>query len=253
MSRKAFTLVEIMIAITCLAIIVIPVYSVLRSGSQTSLKGMKRVETTLEARKILKQVYADLKMLCFNFQDDLDSSKTYSFDDTLYTNNKTIPDTVIYSFNTFPSNQELDEIFDGRIEDGDLKANTRNINHIKYTIESNDNQNNPCYKFVREVTFKGKTTKKVLSERVNYFEIKPISVYGNGKMQYYYYVSLQLIDTINNQSQIKNVHNIGEQLTAEHDNNIILADFFDVVYPEYFHAAWNQSKVVPNWHNIISD
>ena len=65
MNKKAFTLVEIMIGITCLAVLMGPIYLLMRSGTQTSLKGMKRIETTLEARRVLKQVYADLKMLCF--------------------------------------------------------------------------------------------------------------------------------------------------------------------------------------------
>ena len=51
--RHAFTLVELMIALTCLTLIIGPIFILLRSGANTSLKGMLRIETTEKARNIL--------------------------------------------------------------------------------------------------------------------------------------------------------------------------------------------------------
>ncbi|HQB82717.1 MAG TPA: prepilin-type N-terminal cleavage/methylation domain-containing protein, partial [Candidatus Rifleibacterium sp.] len=57
--RQAFTLVEIMIVLICTALLMGPIFLVLRSSTKTSLKGMLRIDTTLEARRVIKQVYAD--------------------------------------------------------------------------------------------------------------------------------------------------------------------------------------------------
>ncbi|HMM61173.1 MAG TPA: hypothetical protein PKC25_13690 [Candidatus Rifleibacterium sp.] len=37
----------------------------------------------------------------------------------------------------------------------------------------------------------------------------------------------------------------------ELQKDVILADFFDVVYPEFFHSVWNQTRVIPNWHSQL--
>ena len=62
-NRCAFTLVELMIAAICLMLILGPVFMMLRSGTNTSLKGMLRIETTLKARNILQQIYHHLFLL----------------------------------------------------------------------------------------------------------------------------------------------------------------------------------------------
>ena len=54
--RQAFTLVEIMIVLICTALLMGPIFLVLRSSTKTSLKGMLRIDTTLEARRVIKQV-----------------------------------------------------------------------------------------------------------------------------------------------------------------------------------------------------
>jgi hypothetical protein len=101
---------------------------------------------------------------------------------------------------------------------------------------------------VREEKFNGKTRKQVLSERVNFFEIKPIMLQPQGKNQYYYLVTLQLLDAVHAKDMEGQI--TGDKITDQ-VQDVILADFYDVVYPEFFHSMWNQVRVNPNWHTPL--
>lgn len=236
--RDGFTLVEIMIAAICLTIILGPIFLILRSGTDTSLKGMMRIDTTLKARTILQQVYADLKMACF----PLPYGSQYSFDDLLRKEG-TVPN-YVYSFNSFPIHQDYDAILESQTSG----INYRNTSKITYRVENGNAENLNFKKLIREETFEGKTTKTVLSENVNFFEIKEILMEVDGKDQFYYLITLQLIDVLH-ASDMKDKKS-GEKL-RENQKDVILADFYDIVYPEYFHALWNDKKLNPNWHTQL--
>ncbi len=236
--RTGFTLVEIMIAAICLTIILGPIFMILRSGTDTSLKGMMRIETTLKARSILQQVYADLKMACFA----LPYGSDYTFD-ILLTKSGTVPN-YTYSFMSFPIHQKYNSIFESPT-DG---INYRIPSQITYRVENGDDQNLNFKKLIREEVFEGKTTRTVLSENVNFFEIKEILMEVDGKDQFYYLITLQLIDVLH-ASDMKNKKS-GEKL-RENQKDVILADFYDIVYPEYLHALWNDKRLNPNWHTQI--
>lgn len=236
--RKAFTLVEIMIAAICMSIIMGPIYMILRSGSDTSLKGMLRIDTTLKARNIMQQVYADLKMSCFK----LNYEKEYSFDDLMKVEGD-LP-YITYSFTTFPIHEKFENIFENPSQD----INWRKVSQITYRVEDGDNPNFPLKKLIREENFEGKITRRVLSEKINFFEIKPIPLEVVGKNQYYYLITLQLLDVLH--AEDLKGKKAGERL-EENQKDVILADFFDIVSPDYFNALWNDERLNPNWHTKI--
>lgn len=251
MRKQAFTLVELLIAITCFTIILGPLYMLMRSGTQTSMRGVKSIETTMEARRVMKQIYADLKMLCFVLPDDMGVDTVFSFDSAMKVEG--IVPKKTYSFQCFPANQEYDNIFEGRCG---KSISFRHVSNIKYSVIENSSKDNPFMKLVRTEVFKGEIKKQILSEHVNFFEIKPIFISqpGTGKNQYYYLVTLQLADILKKNSENLGKVGTGEKIEAgKIDKDIILADFFDVVYPEYFHAAWNQSNFGLNWHTMLKD
>ncbi|MFZ5949221.1 MAG: PulJ/GspJ family protein [Candidatus Rifleibacteriota bacterium] len=237
-TRSGFTLVEIMIVAICLALLMGPIFMVLRSGTQTSLKGMLRIDTTLEARRVIRQVHADLKMACF----PLPLSSVFNFDDVLKISGT--PPKNVYSFLSYPAHQKMSEIFTSQTSG----INFRDLSEITYTVEDNGDPEKPALKLVREEKFGGKTTKRILSNRVNFFEIKPIMLQPQGKNQFYYFVTLQLLDAVHPSEMQGNTP--GDKITDE-VTGVILADFFDVVYPEYFHSMWNQLRTVPNWHTLL--
>lgn len=236
-SRHAFTLVELMIALICLTLIIGPIFILLRSGTNTSLKGMLRIETTEKARNVLQQVYADLKMACFKLPDEDD----YSFSSILKRGGDA--PNYIYQFYSFPIHQSYNEIFDSPKEG----VNSRIPSLITYRIEGES----APYKLIREETFKGRTTSKVLSENINFFEINDIGIttkVDDSKMQFYYQITLQLIDVLH--ASDYNNKDIGEKL-RKNQKDIILADFYDIVYPEYFNALWNDKRLNQNWHTEL--
>lgn len=239
-TRKAFTLVELMIAATCLMLIIGPIFLLLRSGTNTSLRGMLRIETTLKARNVLQQVYADLKMACFKIPEE----KAYSFDEII-TEDQTSAPNYSYQFYSFPIHQKYSDIFENP-EEG---INNRIPSLITYRIEGES----APYKLIREEKFKdNKPTSKILSENVNFFEIKEIGITtaaNNSQMQFYYLITLQLIDVLH-ASDYKDKNNLGQKL-RENQKDIILADFYDVVYPEYFNALWNDKRLNQNWHTEL--
>jgi prepilin-type N-terminal cleavage/methylation domain-containing protein len=236
--KKGFTLVEIMIVAICLAILMGPLFLILRSGTKTSLKGMLRIETTLEARRVIKQIHADLKLACF----PLPYNSVYDFGDVMQISGT--PPEVSYKFLSYPIHTEIGNVFTSQTSG----KNYREVAEVKYTIEENSDPDKASYRLVREEKFNGKTRKQVLSERVNFFEIKPIMLQPQGKNQYYYLVTLQLLDAVH--AKDMEVQITGDKITDQ-VQDVILADFYDVVYPEFFHSMWNQVRVNPNWHTPL--
>ena len=67
-------------------------------------------------------------------------------------------------------------------------------------------------------------------------------------MQFYYQITLQLIDVLHASDYDKK--KIGEKL-RQNQKDVILADFYDIVYPEYFNALWNDKRLNQNWHTEL--
>ena len=240
--KYGFSLVEIMIVVICMALLMGPIFFILHSNTQNSLTGMLRIDTTMEARRIIKQVHSDLKLSCF----DIPYGSTYTFADNLGISNY-IPN--VYVMMTFPVHKKLDNIFSSRSSGKSI----RNIAIVNYHLEPHKDSKKPSYNLIREVNFKGKVTKRILSKRVNYFEIKPIEIQPPvGKEQYYYLVTLQLVDALN-ERDFKDKGITKNNKVKKLKNKIILADFFDVVYPEFFHSMWNHIRLNPNWHTPLKN
>lgn len=241
--KKAFTLVELMIATICLTIVLGPIVMLLRSGTNSSLVGMMRIETTQNARNILHQIYADLKMACLYLPAE---KLEYSFNDIM--SRKGDSPFYQYGFYSFPLHREYSEIF----KEGSNNITYRIPSFIIYRVEEGNNPNLPTFKkLIREEYFEGEKKSKVLTENLNFFEIKQVNmVAGGDKLQSYYLITLQLIDVLHD-SDLKGKKS-GEKL-KENQNNIILADFYDIVYPGYYNALWNDKRLNRNWYNILKE
>ncbi|NLF95163.1 MAG: type II secretion system protein [Candidatus Riflebacteria bacterium] len=235
---KGFTLVEIMVVTACLALLAGTTFLLIRSGTRSSLQGMLRLETTLEARKIIRQVYADLKLACF----PLPYNSVYNFENVMYITGA--PPHNMYSFLSFPTHARLEEVMSSPYSG----INYRETAFINYRVEPTASNTRSLLRLTREETFKGETRTKVLSERVNFFEIKPVMLQPYGRNQHYFLITLQLVDSID-ASELNRIR-AGEKLQNDR-SNLAVADFFDIVYPEFFHAAWNQPGINPNWHTQI--
>lgn len=241
LKHNGFTLIEIMIVTICTALLMGPVFFILKSSSNTSLTGMLRIDTTLEARRVIKQIHSDLKQSCF----PVPYGSTYSFDDNLGEGGT--PPLNACVFYSFPLHSKLNNVFTSRTSGKSI----RKAAEITYRIETHKDSKKPSYKLIREEKHNGKTRTSVLSNRVNYFEIKKVNLTQSyGKVQWYFLVTLQLIDAIHEKDFEGKGIAAGSKV-EKLQSKVILADFFDVVYPEYFHSLWNQSRMNPNWHTPI--
>lgn len=236
---KALTLIEILIAVVCFALVSAAMYSTLSAGKRSSLSGIMRIEATLEATKILKQIRSDLNASCFqppiNAMYDID----HLFKET------GIAPNIVYSFFSFPIRGDISDWFTSPSSG----ENPRRVAKITYKTESSPNPDTNSLRLIREELYQGQTIERVLSDKVNYFEIKPLLMQVDNKNQFYFLITLQLVDSVDPSKLAQQQ----QQRIDALQQHIILADFYDVVYSEFFNAAWNNALYVPNWHTIKLD
>jgi type II secretory pathway pseudopilin PulG len=233
--RHGFTLVETMIVAICLAILLGPIFLLLRSGSRRSLEGMLRIDTTLEARRVLQQIHADLKQACL----PIVPQQPVGFTDFLFVTGS-VPEWT-YTFLSYPLHRPVTEIVPNNSGNAPRRAA-----RITYRVVRQNDPNKPFLRLYRDEEFpgSGKQT-RTLSDRVNFFEIKPLEIQAGGRNQFYFWINLQLVDTAKGVDTTAMA--AGTPVTAA-KAGVLLADFFDVVYPEFFHAFWNHPMQNPNWH-----
>ena len=62
--KRAFTIVELLVAVVCVSLLAGILFSILKTGTDSSLRGMLKVDTVLEAQAIIQQIHQDLKNAC---------------------------------------------------------------------------------------------------------------------------------------------------------------------------------------------
>ena len=239
--RPGFTLVELMIVVGCFMLIIGPALRVFQFGTRSSLSGMKRIDTTLEARRILRQVHIDLKGSCFVWQ----GPGNYSFDDILYVDRSKEPcaEFLLYRF---PSIDPVEKCVTGLKDDAGPARRLTSL--VTYRIT-------PAHELVREEAFhpshpaysrfpQGKWT-QVLTKRLNYFDISPVQVpNATGPDQWFFWVSLQLRDAY----QKPDLSQAALRYDFKEAPGVIISEFFDILYPEFFTAFHNNEGMNRNWH-----
>ncbi|MBI3038511.1 prepilin-type N-terminal cleavage/methylation domain-containing protein [bacterium] len=254
--KKAFTLVELMVVVLCLMLVISPAMRILQQGSSSSLSGMLQIETTLEGRRIIRQVHNDLKMACLLW-DTPNSDGTpkvqYVLAD-MYEKKGESPFNS-YSFYCFPH--------EGLIEES--VANMRNltepaprlVSEVTYKLDR-PNLKEPM-RLIREEKFhpsnpigqrySGGIARRVLSTRVNVFsiQIRTFQDPGSGiKDQALFWVTLQLKEG-HQRPDIKS-GSVGE-IIRERSRGMIVADFYDAVNPEFFHSFCYNPGTVLSWYS----
>lgn len=235
LSKRAFTLIEIMIVVICAALLVIPALVIFSSGTRTSLRGMARVDTVLEARTVIEQIQSDLKAAYLEFGE----KNNFKLDYNNYVKDSGSYPYVEYQFFRFPrlgNDEDLIKITD--------KASKRRLSTVNYRVEPGDNKDFPQQKTLRRIEFfhpghplaaqYPNGYERVLSRKVSFFSIKPFQV--EDEYQSLYSVTLQLIDLAPGKS-VKAAET--DEKLSEGSSQISLVDFTSVVYPEFLK---NQNK-----------
>jgi hypothetical protein len=241
--RRALTLIEIMLVVLCLFILLAPVLSIFRHGTRSSLKGMLHLETTMEARRILKQVTQDLRHSCFK----MDGSQIDFSWSTLLQIGGSFP-TGTYGMLRFPLVGELD----ATLPANSLGTAFRRASRITYRVQPHpqvpgrrqlvrEEQYHPDHPMAAKLN--GGRRSEILTHRLNLFDIKPEEV-SNGKHgMLLFRVSLQLFDSVQ-----------GAAIAVPGDGpgpEVVIADFFAVAYSDFYHRLVHRDWFNPNWQTGV--
>lgn len=254
-NRRALTLVEMLVALGCMAILMGPIFFVYRSGSRSSLQGIAKAEITLEARRILRQIHDDLRysVVYLNYNINLPSSLgSYYFPYFLKGGNPYSPSgdaQTQYKMLRFPLHGEVKDAIEPV---GGVTAYRKPI-LITYELKK-ETPDQALFSLFRQ---EGTGRPILLSNRVNFFEIRdnPNSPAGTT-----WFTTLQLAEVIrpsNEDSNWQKLQHAGgttinstERRLADRTRGVQIADFFDVAASE-FYTLFRRSSFMPNWQNLI--
>ncbi|MFZ2958446.1 MAG: hypothetical protein WA705_16285 [Candidatus Ozemobacteraceae bacterium] len=247
MKRSGMTVVEILVVAAMIVLVMGPAWQIFRSGTKTSLQGMMQVETANEARRILRQIHNDLKQGCFYLPP---SDPRIDFE-LMMDKNKLALNPPQYSFFSFPTTGAVADT----VPFSTFGAADRRASAITYRLERGTTADKPFYQLIREerfmgplaAAFPGGIRTSTLSRRVNFFEIKPYKIQTAKRDQFFFWVTLQLVD---NYQAVGFSPTSGIKLPTR-SQGVLIADFFDVVSPEFFSSVWNQDGMRRNWHSLL--
>lgn len=246
---RGFSLVEITAVVLLLGLSMGAIMQTLRAGTRQSLKGMQQIEVSLEARRILQRLQVDLKSACF------ETCQIAAIDisiNGLLNQSGTFPGNA-YTFLSFPLNGTVADVIPTA---GEASPAFRRASRVTWRLEPGTNPQRPLLRLIREEVFhpdhsQSKTGSnrltRVMSERVNFFAIQPYQVTSGGQSNWYFWVTLQLGDAIN--------RNTGSftpgQPLPDRREDLVMADFYDVVSPDFFNAIWKYTEMNRNWYTGV--
>lgn len=232
MKRKAFTLIEVMIVCAIMMLILIPTYRIMSHGSRSAIKGVQRNTVVMQGQQIISQLKVDLALSCFVFVNDKSHSISDIFSETTSGNEITI------SFFTFNGGDFASKV----VPTNSGPESFRRMNKVEYKLTSRPGT--PFKTLERTIRMhpkiaKGEVLNKVLSDKVNFFEIRPETVTSAGYSRSFFRISIQLFD----QDQA-NSGNIGQ---------LFIADFMDTSNPSILNSIINNPGLNRNWYTDPSD
>ncbi|MFZ2957902.1 MAG: prepilin-type N-terminal cleavage/methylation domain-containing protein [Candidatus Ozemobacteraceae bacterium] len=237
--RVGFTLIELLVAIICLALLLLPAYQAFLVGTRTSLVGMLQVETTMEARRALRQIHADLKAACMPFDD---RGIQLTLENMLFAS----ADASGISFAVYVFPRHVDPSKTITVEPSGLRPHLANF--VTYRLRAKT-PGDPRKELIREERphpATGETLRtSVLSDRVNHFEIRTVHFLGQTPRSAFF-VTLQLVDTIDS-GALSNLN----PSTAEKPRGVVLADYCDMVAPTFLSSMLAQEGVNRTWYSEL--
>lgn len=234
---RGFTLIEVMMVLIISMLILGPAYQVFRSGSQTTLKGMKRIDLVLEGRRVLKEIHEDLKRSC---KATAGSGQEYDIRTLLRSTEFPV---FSYSFLNFPFHTDIGQTVSAGAVSGDAP---RLASRVTYELIPPTSLQNPLSQLVRKEKFHSNFARepsvRVISKNVSMFSIKPFQIQSKNPQfqnQNYFLISLQLAQLPANYTP------------ANPTKGLVLLDFYDVVFSNNFNFTWNHECHALPWHVLI--
>jgi hypothetical protein len=261
-NKQGITLVELLVTIGILLILAAPLIDTLRSGADTSLRGLVKIETTLEARTILHQVQLDIKAACFVGKSATTPPEQLTPDMLI----RTI-DGATFEFHRFTTQEKTsDHALNPTLTE---RIPVRTVK-VLYLLERPAGASGNLLTFTRRELYppghpqhdkfpQGRST--FLSKNVNFFHIEPRVFpasrgYSNHdanhpfNQQVFFQVSLQLAQIFKSDRAVPGGP---EETWKQSSKNLVIADFFDTVSCEYYHQLLNRYPEIPNWYHDIRE
>ena len=236
---KGFTLIELLVAVICLALLLLPAFQAFLAGTRTSLTGMLQVETTMEARRVLRQIHADLKASCMPFDD---RGIQLALADLLHAS--VDASGVTYTFHAFPRHVPLDRTLVS--EPSGIRPHLANL--VTYRLRQKA-PGDPRKELIREERphpASGETPRStVLSDRVNHFEIRTVDFQGPAPRSAFF-VTLQLVDTIDTGALDRL-----DPASLDKPRGVVLADYCEMVAPTFLTSMLAQEGVNRTWYSEL--
>lgn len=228
--KKAFTMVELMIVCAILMLILVPTFKILSYGRQSANKGMQRNRVVMEGQQILSQIKKDLAVSCFVFVNDTTQDINDIFSESSSGSDVTL------SFFTFNGGLYEDKV----IPTIDGPTSYRRMNRVEYRLSSRPGT--PFKKLERRlITHPSlptvQDTARVLSDQVNFFEIRPETITSVGFPRSFFRISLQLFDQEENKGA----------------GDVFVADFMDTANPTILNSIINNQGQNRNWYTDPHD
>jgi type II secretory pathway component PulJ len=232
--RKGFTLVEILVACSILMLVMIPTYKILSHGSKSAIKGVQRNNIIMQGQNILSQIKSDLSESGLLLEDGKFHNINNIFSETSdASGNFRI---TFYSFGGGSYEHQVKRTNSG-------PESPRRLNKIEYRLIV---KTNSVFKTLKRTVWlhpadpgyqiSGNT--RTMSERVNFFEIRPETITSAGFSRSFFKVSLQLFDQDSNKKSD----------SPPDPESMFIAEFSETVNPLILNSIINNPGLNRNWY-----
>jgi hypothetical protein len=238
MNRKGISIIEVMIALMVTTVIAGPLLYLYQSGLKSSTSGVVSIDMLGEGRRICTQIHDDLKNSCIPYRGGF----SMRFSDLLeadFSRADGLSGAEYRLYRHTAAPELIKKDIDGQ------KMLLRPIMHVRYRLEKR--QNSDLLKLVRIESSDGAPERiKVLSERISFLKIQPVKVSEGGEQGFLWNVKLQLA-YVPESMQAGFAFNV-----TDRSRGILINDFYDVVYSDFFKSV-SQNPLAPrNWHTGLT-
>ena len=238
-TRRGITLVEMIIALAVSAIIAIPALNLYQSGLKSSTSGVMTIDMLGEGRRICLQIHDDLKNSCFPYRGTF----SLTFGDLLEADFSRADGLAGAEYRLYRHTLTPELI---RQTVDSQRMLLRPIMHVRYRLEKL--QNSDLLKLVRIESSDGAPERiKVLSERVRHLKIQPVKIVNvSNDQNFMWNVKLQL-------AYLPESIQSGIDFTSsDHSKGVLISDFYDVVYSDFFKSVSQNPFAPRNWHTGLT-
>ncbi|OGK07793.1 MAG: hypothetical protein A2W80_02785 [Candidatus Riflebacteria bacterium GWC2_50_8] len=235
LKHRAITLTELLVGISLISLVLIPAGSLYRNMVRSSVTGILINDLMNTGKRISAQIHDDLQNSCLPYR----GAFQLSFDDLLQLHQSEDAglagmEICLYRYPRQPVYVK---------ESHDLKNfNIVKLTRVCYRIEKSENSR--LLKLIRTETFPGQPEiVKVLSDKLNFFKVSPLRKKLSGSKEAWFWdVAFQLATLPQNMADQK------DPITADRSKGILILDFFDLAYSEFYNSLANNQFSPRNWN-----